>query len=79
MKFEFRCSARTFSTPHDVSLPTAKLGKGGACDRPDIDITAGVTIGDSILIPTTLDGNSIVTRPNIAILDEDVAAGTYNF
>ena len=53
--------------------------RGGACDPPDGDVRAGAAIGDSILIPATLDGNGIVTGRNIAILNADVAAGIYKF
>ena len=47
---------------------------GGACDSPDSDARAGATIGYAIFIPTTLDGDQVISCRDEAILNADIAA-----
>jgi hypothetical protein len=47
--------------------------RGGACDSPDGDVRAGATIGYAIFIPATLDGDQVISRRDVAILNADIA------
>jgi hypothetical protein len=82
------------SLPRAPCAECSALGKGALCREPNFT-ECGTQQSLLCRVPdkrhsaknTTLGkaydsgsvGNSIITRPNIAILDEDVAAGTYNF
>jgi hypothetical protein len=48
--------------------------RGGACDSPDGDVRAGATIGYAIFIPATLDGNQVISRRDVVILNANIAA-----
>lgn len=55
--------------------PDRKASKrGGARDPPNGDVWAGAAIGYAIFIPSTLDGDQVISRRDVAILNAHVAA-----
>ena len=55
--------------------PDRKASKrGGARDPPNGDARAGAPIGYAIFIPSTLDGDQVISRRDVAILNAHIAA-----